>query len=559
MNGPGSGRAEWSARSILAVLALLVVCAGARWYRLADRGFWLDEGYSIWNARGDRPAELLDRARPFSHRDLENTPGGLGDVCASIREVENTPPLYFLALRAWMGCFGRGEAAVRALSAVAGTATVVLLLAGAWRIAGPAVGWLAAWLLALSPMHVYYSREGRNYAIATLFATAAMLSLLRALMQVHGTSGESEGEDWRAPEQSSIDNRQLTIINSEPDRGARACTPRPSCQRPGWLAYCLWTLAGLYTNYLIGLLLVLQGAAILCLGREMRPALRPWATAAAAAFAGFLPWPLYGAFSQAREALAYTDPAWLANTVLFGAKLVAYLFVGETSLKLVFLHLWFLSVPMLVLIGVCAHGLWRSRDELTKRVVGWVPALTVVGFPVGLVAACLASGTWLLVSPRFAVLVLPALCLALAAGAHHSRLGRWAYALAALYGALLLTSASPLAPRPNEDWRAAAELIAGASRTGDAILLDGGQGAVGLNLYYRGNLLQVPLGYRGPDRAVIAPSELRSYRRLWWVRSYAPLEPGVLAPLLAPFSRGHPVECGPNLSVALCVRSAPPG
>src|SRR6266542_1873786 len=102
-----SGPPGWSGRSVLAVLALLVVCAGTRFSRLADRGFWLDEGYSIWNARGARAAELLARARPFKHQELENAPGGLGGVCDSIREVENTPPLYFLALRAWMSIFGR--------------------------------------------------------------------------------------------------------------------------------------------------------------------------------------------------------------------------------------------------------------------------------------------------------------------------------------------------------------------------------------------------------------------------------------------------------------------
>ena len=64
---------------------------------------------------------------------------------------------------------------------------------------------------------------------------------------------------------------------------------------------------------------------------------------------------------------------------------------------------------------------------------------------------------------------------------------------------------------------------------------------------------------KSSGRALIAPAELGRFSRLWWVRSYAPLEPGTIAPLLAGFNRGQAVECGPNLTVALCVRSATPG
>src|SRR4030067_971434 len=46
------------------------------------------------------------------------------------------------------------------------------------------VGGSAVWLLAFSPIHVWYSQEARGYSLLTVLALGSVISLVRALRQV---------------------------------------------------------------------------------------------------------------------------------------------------------------------------------------------------------------------------------------------------------------------------------------------------------------------------------------------------------------------------------------
>lgn len=86
-------------------------------------------------------------------------------------------PLYY-ATQLVMRIFGSDEAAGRAAAALFGTATVPLVWIAARRATGTyAASVAAAALLATSPLHVYYSREARPYALL-IFLTAALLIVL---------------------------------------------------------------------------------------------------------------------------------------------------------------------------------------------------------------------------------------------------------------------------------------------------------------------------------------------------------------------------------------------
>ncbi len=598
-------------RTALALLALLLATLGMRCWQLERRDFWLDEAYSVWNASGARPGRLARSDTPFTRQDWAPS-SDLGEVFASIRETENTPPLYFLVLRGWMALVGRSEAAVRGLSVLAGTLTVLALFLAARSLAGPRAAWTAAWLLALWPMHVYYSREGRNYALAALFAVGLLHALLRAR---HETLAGRPATRW-------------------------------------WLLYTAAAVAGLYTNYLFGLLLAAHGAVLAGValrerlqvrrcGRveeedhasdsasvsphvhtptrphvrtpipphvhtptrprvhtSTRPHLhtfRPWLLASLAAGLLFVPWVVYAVGAQAEEALAFTHPDWLVRAVRFWTKLLFYLFVGETSLKTVFLQLPFLSLPLVALLGVAAFGLLRPGGG-PARALGLIPPASAGLYLVGLLLACLASGTWLLVSPRFAVFILPWLCLALAVGMERVRdaavrgqgsgvraesttstststavqisasssssvirtltphLGTL---LCLLYAGLLLSPASAIAARPSEEWRRAAALILREGRPGDLVLFDGGLGAIAFNLYYRGALPQLPVA-PVRERALRAAAEVRRHDRLWLVQSYARVDEAALGPVLEGFTGARAIPCGPALQIQVLSRRPVP-
>ncbi len=85
--------------------------------------------------------------------------------------------LYFFEAR-W---FGLNELLMRWPMLLAGLATLALVTAWAWRRLGPGAAAGAAFLLALSPLLVIYSRTARPYAITLLLACMALYAFYRFL------------------------------------------------------------------------------------------------------------------------------------------------------------------------------------------------------------------------------------------------------------------------------------------------------------------------------------------------------------------------------------------
>jgi len=52
---------------------------------------------------------------------------------------DGVPPLYYLLLHAWIGVFGDGDVAVRALSGAISVATLPVAWLAGWRVADVAV------------------------------------------------------------------------------------------------------------------------------------------------------------------------------------------------------------------------------------------------------------------------------------------------------------------------------------------------------------------------------------------------------------------------------------
>jgi mannosyltransferase len=89
--------------------------------------------------------------------------------------VDAHPPLFSLYMRGWIGLFDDSEISVRLPALLFGLASIVLLyvvsreyLGDSWAVLPPA-------LLAVSPVHIWYSQEARSYS-ALLFVT--LLSFL---------------------------------------------------------------------------------------------------------------------------------------------------------------------------------------------------------------------------------------------------------------------------------------------------------------------------------------------------------------------------------------------
>jgi hypothetical protein len=146
------------AAAIALLVAATAVAAFLRLDSLGDASFWLDE---ILGQQITTNAASLPWWRWLTG--IEHEHG----------------PLYYLT-QIGARLFGSSEAAGRAPAVLLGLATVPLLWLAARRAGEGISGAVAASaLLTVSPLHVYYSREARPYALAMFLAAAFVVILLR--------------------------------------------------------------------------------------------------------------------------------------------------------------------------------------------------------------------------------------------------------------------------------------------------------------------------------------------------------------------------------------------
>jgi mannosyltransferase len=94
---------------------------------------------------------------------------------------ESAPPLYYAVAWLWTQITGTGEVGLRSVSAVAGVATVpVAFLLGA-ELSSRRAGIVAAVLVAVNPMLLWYSQEARAYSLFVLLTAISLLYFARAL------------------------------------------------------------------------------------------------------------------------------------------------------------------------------------------------------------------------------------------------------------------------------------------------------------------------------------------------------------------------------------------
>lgn len=180
---------------VVAVVLLLItlLALGLRLYRLDSQSLWYDEGFSVYLARMD-----LDEITTRTSADIQ-------------------PPLYYYFLHGWIKLFGDIEWTLRSLSVLFGLFTVPLIYAVAWRLfRSRLAGLLAALLVAVSPLHLWYAQEARMYTLLTFLCLLSSYFLLLLL----------DAKKWAIP-----------IL---------------------WIAYTLTNIAALYTHYFAAFILLSQ-------------------------------------------------------------------------------------------------------------------------------------------------------------------------------------------------------------------------------------------------------------------------------------------------------------
>ena len=150
--------------------------------RARSRAFWIVAGITAL-AAALRFATLGVQA--YHHDEIVTASRVLRDgfwhAMEAVGFSESAPPLYYALAWVWTQFTGTGEVGLRSVSALAGVATVPVAYLLGRDLRGSRTGIVAAALVAVNPMLLWYSQEARSYALLALLTALAALYFVRAL------------------------------------------------------------------------------------------------------------------------------------------------------------------------------------------------------------------------------------------------------------------------------------------------------------------------------------------------------------------------------------------
>lgn len=339
---------------------ILGLAAFLRVNNLARQSLWADEGNSVALA-----------GRSF------------GEI-AQAAALDIHPPLYYWLLSLWTRVFGTSEVAVRSLSVVLGVATVWLVFLLGRRLFGRVAGLVAAFLLAISPLHVYYSQEARMYALLAFWAALMMLGFVRLIQD----------------EMADMKNlpRELPLLGTT-----------------AGFVYAIAAIGGLYTHYLFPIMLALANAIyVIWLAMTWRTPYRQlrvtrWLFLQLVIVVGYWAW--LGIGLERIRAWPAPEVTQQGLPALVGAlKLLAF---GPTAR--VVPDIWFVPVVALLILGVLPLAL-GVRRQLPPHQARWPAWAVAVGWLAAPIAVMLLLNLFKEAYLKFLIIAAPAFALVLARG-----------------------------------------------------------------------------------------------------------------------------------------------
>ncbi|WP_333381284.1 glycosyltransferase family 39 protein [Microcoleus sp. B4-D4] len=173
---------------IITVLAIGILF---RFVNLDGKFYWIDETYTSLRVSGYTEAEMLKQIsynKITSPSDLQkyqqvNSEKTLSDSLNSLAtEDPQHPPLYYVLARFWAQWFGTSVTAMRSLAAVISLLVFPAIYWLAWELfESSAVAWMAIAIFAISPYHILFAQEARQYSLWTLTTILSSAALLRAM------------------------------------------------------------------------------------------------------------------------------------------------------------------------------------------------------------------------------------------------------------------------------------------------------------------------------------------------------------------------------------------
>ncbi|MFN2263245.1 MAG: hypothetical protein ACK2UM_03200 [Anaerolineales bacterium] len=431
---------------------VLVIAALVRLWSIGAESAWIDEAYSIELAK---------------HSIIDIIKGTAAD---------QHPPFYYLLLHAWFR-LGSGIVFARLLSVVLGVINVAQTMHFGYKSGGIYIALVGGLLLAISPMHVWYSQEIRMYILLACLTTAAATSL------------------WWALESKRMIH---------------------------WILYSIFSILAIYTHYFA--FFPLAGFALWIVIRFVngypKNEILKWVVSTLIILLTFLPW-LPTAINQAR----YHSMTWVESpTINLIRDTLLRLLFGIAVLTLPEILLW---IVLVMVIGVFTWAFIKYLPVFSKHkgnfyyVISWgvIPFLCIS-------AAALIFPVYQF--KQYLIVLAPILLLS----AWITYLLPRTYRIIGLI-ILILTACTSLVYQQvtlsKDDWKGATEFIQQNSTPDDALFSNPAAASLAFDQYGE---LEIPLfgipenydivsgGWEGemltPDKADDIFSELaQTYQRVW--------------------------------------------
>jgi mannosyltransferase len=474
-----------------ALVALLLIAATLRAVNLTGESLWRDEIDIIRFALG--PSQ---------------------EILTSFTRTGFNGPFYIVLMRLWL-LGGVNDFTLRYFSLLCGVALVAVVFVLAKRMFGVRAAFVAAWLMAISPVHIWYSGEGKMYTLQPLLLATALYALLREISQA------KLGRDWRL--EIGPHNLQSPISNLFISKTR------------WWILFVVATTLAFYTHVLSPIFLIVAAVVFLIHWPQAKAQLKGALVALACLTLPYLPLLLWQAstlfrggdtghafFSLDRMALVLLSDwsyGFGTNAPLFFALQPSWVRMGCVVLFVIFAALGFIRSSLI------AH-----RSALTALAWLILPVLAV--FAISLRAPVF--------EPRYLLWCAPALYVLVGAGLGRLEIGDWRLVclisnLQSLISVLVLTTISllglaaqitqPIRP----DLRGGAAFIASQHQPSDLLVFQIPYNKFGFEYYFTRHsplatrhFIEAPYTNYGMSRTEMA-AELRRQlppnRRVWLIET----------------------------------------
>ena len=174
------------------ILCAIVLVIGVffRCYNIDKKTYWHDEVYTSIRVSGYNGGEVIQeifRGKIIQPQDLlkyqkiipEKT---WKDTFNKLLEHPEHPPLFYILSRGWQGIFGSSVLSSRSLSVVISFLVFPAIFWLCWELFNSVnVGLIAMALVAVSPVHVLYAQEAREYSLWTVAILLCSTTLIKAI------------------------------------------------------------------------------------------------------------------------------------------------------------------------------------------------------------------------------------------------------------------------------------------------------------------------------------------------------------------------------------------